>query len=80
MTHLANTPAVLVGYSHPCTCLLPKARMKLHIRGTRSGQSRGFTLIELIAAVLILALLVATFVPYALSLREKSSRIRCATR
>lgn len=42
---------------------------------TRS--SRGFTLIELIAALLIVALLLATFVPYAMSLRETSARVRC---
>lgn len=47
---------------------------------TRSepGAPRGFTLIELVAALLILTLLAATFVPYAMSLREASSRLRCA--
>ncbi len=44
---------------------------------SRSRSRGGFTLIELIAALLIVALLAATFVPYALSIREKSARVHC---
>ncbi len=38
-----------------------------------------FTIIELVAALLIVVLLAATFVPYAMSLREKSSRVHCTS-
>jgi prepilin-type N-terminal cleavage/methylation domain-containing protein len=46
-------------------------------RGTRPGD-RAFTLIELLAVLIILTLLLATFIPYGLSLRESSHRTQCA--
>ena len=39
---------------------------------------RAFTLVELLAVLVIVVLLAATFVPYAASLREAASRARCA--
>jgi prepilin-type N-terminal cleavage/methylation domain-containing protein len=42
-----------------------------------SSFSPAFTLIELLAVLVIVGLLLATFVPYALSLRESSNRVRC---
>ena len=41
-------------------------------------RQRAFTLIELLAVLVIFILLAATFVPYAMSLREVSNRARCA--
>lgn len=37
-----------------------------------------FTLTELLAVLVIIGLLMATFVPYAMSIRETSNRVRCA--
>jgi type II secretory pathway pseudopilin PulG len=39
---------------------------------------RAFTLLELVAILIVVSLLMATFVPYALSLREDNRRILCA--
>lgn len=42
-----------------------------------SRRPRGFTFPELLAVLCIVVLLLATFVPYALSLRETANRARC---
>lgn len=56
------------------------ARLRPHsaVRCPPSAFLRGFTLIELLAVLAIIVLLAATFVPYALSLRETDNRVRCA--
>lgn len=45
---------------------------------TRSSRRSAFTLIELLAVLVIIGLLMATFVPYGMALRETSNRARCA--
>ncbi len=43
-----------------------------------SADRRAFTLLELLAILIVFTLLMATFVPYALSLREDNRRVLCA--
>jgi type II secretory pathway pseudopilin PulG len=47
-------------------------------RARRRGGGGGFTVIELLVVLGILVVLLAIFIPYLLSLRERSNRTTCA--